>query len=315
MVAVSSISEMDLTVSERLALAGRAGCGFTLAKLLWPTNLSFVSRIVEFAGAFGRDLAPAGRGGWWSSQGSCGISGMRMGRAPDLLRSAIFIVALLPLLGFFDIYFFRYSYVCRPFSVSGRHWADRAGSERRCRGFHEPAHEVAIWELCAAAIVRCLLGTALGGQARAYYNSEKPLWRDTLRRIPMPGLAENNLGSLLNKPASQRKPSTLRAGAADQARFRRSPLQLGSDLGATGQIPGSDFEHYEQALRLKTDFAKTHYNHWDCPGELGRVPESMEHWEQALRLNRLPEAHFNLGLDARPPETSNGGVRCITASP
>jgi len=113
MVAVPGISEWTLTVSERLALAG-APLWFYAGKLLWPTNLSFVYRIGKLRVHYGRDLAPAGRVGG-PSQGSCGISGHASWARATTFALGYFIVALLPVLGFFDIYFFQVLLCCDHF--------------------------------------------------------------------------------------------------------------------------------------------------------------------------------------------------------
>jgi tetratricopeptide (TPR) repeat protein len=43
-------------------------------------------------------------------------------------------------------------------------------------------------------------------------------------------------------------------------------------------------EHWEQALRLKPDFAEAHYNLGLASEKTGQMPEAIEHYEQALRL-------------------------------
>ena len=110
----------------------------------------------------------------------------------------------------------------------------------------------------------------------------------------------------------------LRAGAADQARLRRGAQQSGDRFGASGQdrrkpsgttsrrcgsspitprrttIWGSPWRkrarsqeaigHYEQALRIKPDYAEAHYNLGIALEQAGRVQEAIGHYEQALRI-------------------------------
>jgi tetratricopeptide (TPR) repeat protein len=53
---------------------------------------------------------------------------------------------------------------------------------------------------------------------------------------------------------------------------------------------------YEQALRLKPDYAEAHYNLGVALARLGRLSQAVGHWEQALRSRPdYAEAHNNLG--------------------
>jgi len=42
--------------------------------------------------------------------------------------------------------------------------------------------------------------------------------------------------------------------------------------------------HYEQALRIKPDFADAHYNLGNALEKAGPVPEAIQHYKQALRI-------------------------------
>ena len=54
--------------------------------------------------------------------------------------------------------------------------------------------------------------------------------------------------------------------------------------------------HYEQALRIKPDYADAHYNLGNALLRAGKVPEAIGHYEQALRIKPdYAEAHDNLG--------------------
>jgi tetratricopeptide (TPR) repeat protein len=53
-------------------------------------------------------------------------------------------------------------------------------------------------------------------------------------------------------------------------------VQLGRPQEAIG--------HYEQAVRLKPDFAEAHYNWGVALEQAGRVQEAIGHYEQSLRI-------------------------------
>ena len=62
--------------------------------------------------------------------------------------------------------------------------------------------------------------------------------------------------------------------------------------GRTEQAIG----HYEEALRIRPDFAEAHYDLGVALMHLGRAQEAMAQWEQALRIKPdFAEAHCNLG--------------------
>jgi tetratricopeptide (TPR) repeat protein len=71
---------------------------------------------------------------------------------------------------------------------------------------------------------------------------------------------------------------------------------LGGVLAQTGKIEEA-IAHYEQALRLKPDYAEAHYNLGIALWQTGRVPEAIVQYEQALRVKPdLVEAQYNLGM-------------------
>ena len=55
--------------------------------------------------------------------------------------------------------------------------------------------------------------------------------------------------------------------------------------------------HYEQALRIKPDYAEAHNNLGIALVQAGRMQEAIGHYEQALRIKPdYAEAHYNLGM-------------------
>ena len=71
---------------------------------------------------------------------------------------------------------------------------------------------------------------------------------------------------------------------------------LASALVQTGKIKDA-IAHFEQALQIKPDFAEAHYNLGVALEQADRVQEAIGHYEQALRINPdFAEAHYNLGL-------------------
>jgi tetratricopeptide (TPR) repeat protein len=71
---------------------------------------------------------------------------------------------------------------------------------------------------------------------------------------------------------------------------------LASALVQTGKIKDA-IAHFEQALQIKPDFAEAHYNLGVALEQADRVQEAISHWEQALQIKPdFAEAHHNLGV-------------------
>jgi len=71
---------------------------------------------------------------------------------------------------------------------------------------------------------------------------------------------------------------------------------LGVTLTELGRAPEA-VEQFEEAIRLKPDYAWAHYSLAVALVQLDRVPEAIAEYEQALRIRPdLPEAHNNLGF-------------------
>jgi tetratricopeptide (TPR) repeat protein len=83
---------------------------------------------------------------------------------------------------------------------------------------------------------------------------------------------------------------------ASAERYAEECNNLGAALVQAGKLEDA-IRHYEQALRIKPDFAEAHYDLGDDLLRLGQVREAIEHYEQALRTKPdYAEAHNNLGV-------------------
>jgi tetratricopeptide (TPR) repeat protein len=82
---------------------------------------------------------------------------------------------------------------------------------------------------------------------------------------------------------------------ASVERYAETPFALAIALVHEGRMPEA-IQLYEEALRLKPDYAKAHYNLGNVLEQTGKVTEAIAQYEQALRLNPdYAEAHNNLG--------------------
>jgi tetratricopeptide (TPR) repeat protein len=279
------------TWPERIAIAGKI-VWFYLGKLIWPHPLIFIYPRWE-VGVLGMTaylpvlLVAVSLAGLWL---------YRRRTQPVFFAFAYFVVSLFPVLGFFNIYFFRYSFVgdhfqylasIGPLALAAAAITTALGSFKERTLFLKPA-------FCGMLLVA--LGT-LTWQQCGMYASVESLWKTTLRLNPGCWMAQFNLGgSLMGK------------GKADQAVvYFQKALQLNSDdvetrndLGAALLEMGKRDEaisHFQKALQLKPDYAEARNNLGAALLQKGKVDEAIIQFLQALQLKPdYAQAHNNLGL-------------------
>jgi tetratricopeptide (TPR) repeat protein len=212
-----------------------------------------------------------------------------------LFGFGFFVAALLPVLGFFDIFYFRYSFVADHFQYlasagliavvanGGAMVCDRAGP----RG----------WQIGAVAIPVALLSLgALTWKQGHIYRDVETLWGDTIAKNPQCRLAQYNLGNALAEEG--RLPEAI--GQFQQVlRIKPDDAEahnnLGNALAREGRLPEA-IGQFQQALRIKPDNAEAHNNLGNALAREGQLPEAIEHYQQALRIAPdFAEAHNNLG--------------------
>jgi len=278
----------------RAALLGGRAPWFYAGKLFWPASLCFLyPRWKLQAGSIAAWMPLAGlvlvAGALWLFR--------RTGWARTLsVGLGCFIIALLPVLGFFKIYFFQFSLVADHFQYlasiplialavgAGATIAQRAGRLGRDLG-----------TIVAASVV-LILGVCTWGQAHVYSSSET-LWRDTLIQNPNAWLAHNNLGVILGE-AGNFEAATAQYEQALRIKpdYAQAHYNLGVALFRLGRVEEAVW-HWEEALRIEPDYAKAHDYLGNALAQAGRLEDAIGQYEQALRINpNYAEAHYNLGV-------------------
>jgi protein O-mannosyl-transferase len=272
--------EWAQTWPERLIIAGRA-IWFYLGKLVWPHPLIFIYPRWEIHSwqwmAYLPLLAATlGLIVLWALPG-------RAGRAL-FFAAAYYLVSLFPVLGFFSVYFFRYSFVSDhfqylasmgPLALAGAAIATLVG--RFCETPLELASDTDALQSSSddigVARRRLFLGSLgcsilllslafLTWQQTTAYHDLITLYTRTLAKNPGCWMAHYNLGIALH------------------------------DHGETDQA----ITHYRQAIELRPGYAEAHYNLGRLLAEKGEFNDAINHYEATLAINPADtEAHNNIG--------------------
>jgi tetratricopeptide (TPR) repeat protein len=237
--------EYGLAVLQRALLAGRVAC-FYLGKIAWPTNLIFTyPRWTIDSSAVWQyefDLALVALAlAFWSIRART--------RAP-LAALLFFGGSLFPVLGFLDIYPFRYSYVADHFAYLaslGVIVPLSAGMAIAIERVSAPK-----WRRAGQAALGVLLAALalLSTRQSRMYSDPKTLYRTTIARNPGDWMAHQNLGLIYSRGARHREEA---------------------------------IAEFEDVVRLKPDHPRAHYNLGVSLYLAGRGSEALEQFELAMR--------------------------------
>ena len=323
-----------LTPVERVLIAGRVIC-FYAEKLLWPTNLMF------FYPHWKIDPAV-----WWQWLFPAGILALGVGlvfaarryRGP-LAGYLIFSGTLFPVLGFLNVYPFRYSYVADHFQYLASLGIIVPVASVIVRAIERISSRRTVTISCCFVLL-LILGVLTWRQSRTYRDSET-LYLESLTRNPDSWLGHYNLGVLFGEMpgrlpdaiaeyqaalrvrpdyaeahinlgfALSRTPGRLPDAIAEyQAALRTEPdyAEAHNDLGiALSFSPGrlqDAIAEFQTAVRIRPDYAEAHNNLGNSLSQIpDRQPEAITEYQAALRINPdYAEAHYNLGnILARTP--------------
>jgi len=201
-----------------------------------------------------------------------------------------FFIFLLPVLGFFNIYFMRYSFVADHFqylaSVAPIALFSAVISGR-------PRHVKMRMPLIFSILL--VLGVLTWRHASAFESSEA-LWRDTIKKNPSAWLAQNNLGNILVNQGRRREAVGHYQKAIEaKPDFAEAHSNLGVALAILGQSERA-VAHYVTALQHKPDYAEAHDNLGIELDRLGKHEDAIDHHLEALRIRPdFAEAHHHLG--------------------
>jgi protein O-mannosyl-transferase len=273
--------------------AATAGCAvwFYFWKVVWPANLVF---IYPRWGINERDVLSYVPGvllvliaalAWWRRRS--------WGR-PVTMFIVCYVGLLLPVLGFVDIYFMRYSLVAD-------HWqyaamivpcAALAGaiatSGRRWPWLRSGGYVFSVGVL--------IVLTAMTFRQSRMYSDIDNLYRTTLDRNPDCWLAHSNLGNVLfGRGQIDAALAHYQKALAIKPDYPEAHYNLGLLLESRGEGDAA-LAQYKRALEIKPDYAAAHNNLGILLESRGDIGAALVHYRRALEID--PDnagAHNNLG--------------------
>jgi len=303
-----------LSLGQRALIAGRV-IWFYLGKLLWPANLIFIYPRWEVNTAV-----------WWQYLFPLGVLGLlvalwrlrRVSRAP-LAALLLFAGLLFPILGFFNVYAYVYSFVADHFqylaampviALVAAGWGSWKSGTRKEESGNIP-------QIAAVAVIG-VLGLLTWRQC-GMYTDQETFYRTIIGRNPKSWMAYNNLGDLMyasgrNEEALAQYQNALGLNPNSQAHYN-----VGIVLAAEGRTAEA-VAQFDEALRLNPDDPNIFYNRAVAEARLGRLPGAIADYEAALRLEPdFPEAHSGLGFTltymGRLPEAISQCVQALRLNP
>jgi tetratricopeptide (TPR) repeat protein len=272
-------------------LLGAAGAGwFYLGKGFWPTHLSFV---------YPNWIIVPSHPLWWALLGG-GVGVTFFLAAAPFVRAAFpfwayFWLALIPVLGFADVYFMKYSLVAD-------HYAYLALPAVTAAAAAWAAHFWRGWRLAgriglagAGALAGLGLLTATRSEA-GLYKDDVTLFGATVARNPASWMAEGNLGmAFLQRGQTAEGIAHLRRALSLKGDYPEAENNLGIGLQMEGR-PAEALPHFERAIQLRPDRPEFHSDLSTALYRTGRPRAAQAEAEAALRLNpNYAEAETNLG--------------------
>ncbi len=265
---------------ERFVIAGKA-VWFYLGKLLWPHPLIFI---------YPRWEIDASRPTAWLPVLALGITLFllwlnRRGRTgPVFFAFVYFVVSLFPVLGFFNVYFFRFSFVgdhfqylasLGPIALAAAGITAVLDLFKKGKPFLEPV-------FCGTLLV--VLGLLTWRQCGTYTDM-KTLWRKTLARNPDCWMAQGNLGVCFyiegrNEEAAEHFHQAIQINP----NYFEAINNLGLVLAAQGQFDKA-IENYRRTLRINPDYYIALNNLGLALAAQGRFDEAIKNYRAALRIS------------------------------
>jgi tetratricopeptide (TPR) repeat protein len=284
----ASGADFDLSLLERSLVAGRA-FWFYLGKLFLPVDLVFIyPRFRIDSTELLAYLYPAAA---LLLVAALALATKRIGRGP-VAGALFFAGTLFPVLGFFDVYPFKYSFVADHFQYLASLGVIAPAIAAAWLALARVRHP----RLVLAAALLVSLGLLTSQRARLFRDA-LTLWETTTAQNPGSSMAFNNLGIELTKRG--RFPEALvryETAIGLDPRNGQAHFNVGKTLARLGRNAEA-IEAYRRAIEVEPRHAMAHNNLGAELGRLGQHALSVTEFRTAIEIEpRLALFHVNLGL-------------------
>jgi len=283
-------ADFALAFDERLLLAGRI-VWFYLGKLLWPAELIFIyPRWTVDASQWWQWLFPAAGAALLVALLWLALARRRRG---PLAAALLFAGTLFPVLGFFNVYPFLFSYVADHFQyLACLAFFALAGAGLSTLATRLPRRAV----LGGAALLLGTLGTLTWLQSRMYRDLTT-LYETTLAQNPACWMAHQNLAiALADSGRIDAAIAHLRTALELKPDNAAAENNLGDNLTRLGLLDEA-IPHLRRAIELQPNYAIAHCNLATTLARLRRFEDAFPHFATAARLDpRYPQAEQNWGI-------------------
>ncbi|MGD0280151.1 MAG: tetratricopeptide repeat protein [Smithella sp.] len=278
--------------AERVLIAGKA-IWFYLGKLFWPVELIFIYPRWETSHAAAwQYMFPAAAfalvAALWALR--------RRWRGP-LAGLLFFIGTLFPVLGFFNVFTFVYSFVADHY----QYLASLGIITPVAAGIAILLKRLKLWERPAGyAICVLLLLTlaALTWQQSRMYTDIETLWNMTIAKNPACWMAYNNRGNAAYNNLGNDRQAIEDYNRAIEIKPDHAEAynNRGISYGNLGNYRQA-IEDFNKAVEIKPDYAIVYYNRGNAYNNLGNYRQAIEDYNRAIEIKLAhAEAYYNRGI-------------------
>jgi tetratricopeptide (TPR) repeat protein len=304
----------ELTLLQRLLLSGQV-VWFYVGKIFWPADLLFIYPRWEIDASSVLQYLPLVA----AVALAIGLGLLARRERGPFAGFLFFAGTLFPVLGFFNVYPFLFSFVADHFQYIASLGIVVAVSAAVAR-LAKRLPPLPLWAgRAACGVFLALLATMTWRQSEMYGDLES-LYRTTLAKNPTCWMCRNNLGVLLfdrgDIPAAL---DQYRIALDVRPAYPEAHNNMGNALMQVGRLDEA-LEHYRTALKLIPTYADARHNIGILSLRAGRPADAVINEQEALTLNpNNAEAENNLGtalaLLDRVPESIPRFERALRIKP